>query len=105
MKHDPFCKAYYPDLLEPERCAWCMVIRRVREDERLNAYGNGYTDSIADDMKLSSVEDIDVEYWIGYNNGYMDGYTDAEAHYPEWSLNKDNKTMSTKGDNDAQSND
>jgi hypothetical protein len=29
-------------------------------------------------------EDLDVEYWRGYNNGYLDGYTDAEAHYSEW---------------------
>lgn len=34
MEHDPFCKAYYPDLTQPEQCMWCMVIRRVREDER-----------------------------------------------------------------------
>jgi hypothetical protein len=29
-------------------------------------------------------EDLDVEYWRGYNNGYMDGYGDAEAHSQEW---------------------
>lgn len=89
MQHDPFCKAYYPDLLEVERCAWCMVIRRVREDEQNKV-------------------DLDVEHWIGYNNGYtqgyMDGYSDAEGHAKEWSLNEDNKPMSTNGDNDATNN-
>lgn len=62
MDHDPFCKAYYPDLLEPERCMWCMVIRRVREDER-------------------NTIDLDVEYWVGYNKGYLDGYTNAETEF------------------------
>jgi hypothetical protein len=56
MDHDPFCKAYYPDLLEVERCAWCMVIRRVREDEQTYA--------------LSA-----------YNTGYMDGHSDAEKEF------------------------
>jgi hypothetical protein len=91
MNHDPFCKAYYPDLLEVERCAWCMVIRRVREDERLNAYGNGYTDAIADDIKISSlknsVEDLDVVYWRGYNNAITEMY-----------MNEDNYTMSANED-------
>jgi hypothetical protein len=59
-------------------------------------------------------EDLDLEYWRGYNNGYMDGYSDAEAHYDDWaymnedneqmSSNADNLEMSANGDNDATSN-
>jgi hypothetical protein len=60
MKHDPFCRAYYPDLLEVEKCTWCNVIRRVREHEK---------------------ESIDLEYWRGYNIGYIDGFPEAEEMY------------------------
>jgi len=60
--HDPYCKSYYPDLLEVEQCAWCSVIKRVREDER-------------------SKIDIDIEYWIGYNNGYADGHRDCQEEF------------------------
>ena len=88
---------------------WCMVIRRVREDER---------------NKI----DLDVEYWVGYNNGYtqgyMDGYSDAEKEYTNPCLfcghddfstyvcdsckkeyvNEDIDDVSTNGDNDATNN-
>jgi hypothetical protein len=49
-------------------------------------------------------EDLDVEYWRGYNNGYMDGYSDAEAHYDDWVYtNEDNEEMSTNDDIDQMS--
>lgn len=71
MQHDPFCKAYYPDLTKAETCMWCMVIRRVREDEQ---------------NKI----DLDVAYWQGYNNAMV-----------EMSSNEDNKAMSSNDYNDG----
>jgi hypothetical protein len=62
MDHDPYCKAYYPDLLPLDRCTWCSVIKRVRADER---------------NKI----DLDIEYWFGYNNGYQDGYKDCQEEF------------------------
>jgi hypothetical protein len=29
----------------------------------------------------TGITDDDVEYWVGYNNGYMDGYSDAEKQF------------------------
>jgi hypothetical protein len=55
VDHDPYCKSYYPDLLPAQLCAWCSVIKRVREDEK---------------------ENLDLEYWRGYHNGQQDGYTE-----------------------------
>jgi hypothetical protein len=26
-------------------------------------------------------ESLDLEYWRGYNNGYLDGYSDAETEF------------------------
>jgi hypothetical protein len=30
--HDVHCKSYYPHLIESDKCMWCVVIRRVRQD-------------------------------------------------------------------------
>ena len=57
--HDVHCKSHYPQLTHVEHCLWCTVIRVVRDEEQAYA--------------LSA-----------YNNGYMDGYSDAEAHYDDW---------------------
>jgi hypothetical protein len=43
-------------------------------------------------------QDLDLSYWQGYNNGYMDGYGDAEAHLTELSLNEDGDPMSMNED-------
>lgn len=41
-EHDPFCKCYYPALTDPKTCTWCYVIRRVRIDEYLQAWNEGF---------------------------------------------------------------
>lgn len=40
--HDPFCKCYYPALTDTKTCTWCYVIRRVRIDEYLQAWNEGF---------------------------------------------------------------
>lgn len=41
-EHDPYCKSYYPALTDPKTCTWCYVIRRVRIDEYLQAWNEGF---------------------------------------------------------------
>jgi hypothetical protein len=77
-----------------------LLITKIRQDEK---------------------EKLDAEYWIGYNKGYLDGYSDAEKEFmnpclmcgydefstyvcdecKEWeypSMNEDNGPMSTNED-------
>lgn len=101
MKHDPYCKSFYPALIPAEKCRWCTVIREVRLDEYLEAWNEGFAigygeksmnedivqvSSNADIHNLSKnadndamgrairkwEEDIDIAYWQGYNNAMVE---------------------------------
>lgn len=80
-EHDPYCKAHYPALLDPDACTWCYVIRQVRLDEYLQAWNEGFEVGFGEGKQMpTSVdnaidrwkEDIDIAYWQGYNNALID---------------------------------
>jgi hypothetical protein len=53
-----------------------FIHNRVREWQTEQGYAE-----LAKDKEINRrirEEDLDVEYWRGYNNGYMDGYGDAK---------------------------
>ena len=56
--HDPFCKCYYPALTDPKTCTWCYVIRRVRIDEYLQAWTEGFGIGFEEGKQVSLNEDI-----------------------------------------------
>lgn len=66
MKHDKYCKSFYPSLIPAEKCRWCTVIRQVRIDEYLEAWNEGFAvgygeKSMNEDIsQLSSNDDNDV---------------------------------------------
>ena len=85
IRHDPYCKAFYPALLPVENCNWCYVIAQVREDERQKFLENGYEylkeympkyEDIDKEVRAQRIQrgidkwkaDIDIAYWQGYNS-------------------------------------
>lgn len=88
-KHDPYCKAYYPALTDPETCTWCYVIREVRVDEYLKAWNEGFEIGFGEGREMSlneyegymslnkdKEEDIDIAHWQGYNNAMVEKTND-----------------------------